>query len=118
MIDLGGDVRQWHQPVGVHDPVCVAEAERDRTRERIAEMKRDQRSRGRFLGGSVPFGWKLGDKGELEAVQEQQAAIERMCELRDGGLSLRAIRDQLADEGVTVSHVAVGNALKVGAWWE
>jgi hypothetical protein len=35
-----------------------------------------------------------------------------MRALRDKGLSLRAIRDRLAEEGTKVSHVAVGNALK------
>jgi putative DNA-invertase from lambdoid prophage Rac len=37
---------------------AVAEAERDRIRERIAEVKRDQRARGRHLGGTRPFGFK------------------------------------------------------------
>ena len=32
--------------------------------------------------------------------------------LRDEGLSLRAIRDRLAADGVRVSHVAVGSALR------
>jgi transposase-like protein len=31
------------------------------------------------------------------------------------GLSLRAIRDRLAEEGVKVSHLAVGDAVKAGA---
>jgi DNA invertase Pin-like site-specific DNA recombinase len=90
---------------------AVAKFERDRIRERITEAKRDQRQRGRFLGGSVPFGWRReGD--ELVPVPEQQAAIARMRKLRAKGLSLRAIRDQLAAEGVTLSHVGVRNALK------
>jgi len=55
----------------------MAEAERDRTRERIAEIKRDQRQRGRYLGGTPPFGWKVGETGDLVAVAEQQAAIRR-----------------------------------------
>ena len=51
MIDLGGDTTGN----GVSKLVftilsAVAEAERDRTRERITEVKRDQRSRGRYLG--------------------------------------------------------------------
>jgi DNA invertase Pin-like site-specific DNA recombinase len=114
MIDLGGDVTGN----GISKLVftilsAVAEAERDRTRERIAEVKADQRRRGRFLGGSVPFGWRReGD--ELVAVPEQQAAIVQMRKLRAKGLSLRAIRDRLAEDGVRVSHVAVANALKVG----
>lgn len=73
---------------------AVAEAERDRTRGRIAEVKADQRRRGRFLGGPVPFGWRReGD--ELVAVPEQQAAIARMQKLRAEGPSPRAVRDQL-----------------------
>src|SRR6476620_7401031 len=53
MIDLGGDTTGN----GVSKLVftilsAVAEAERDRTRERIAEVKRDQRQHGRYLGGT------------------------------------------------------------------
>jgi DNA invertase Pin-like site-specific DNA recombinase len=52
MIDLGGDV----STNGVSKLVftilsAVAEAERDRSRERVTEVKRDQRQRGRYLGG-------------------------------------------------------------------
>jgi putative DNA-invertase from lambdoid prophage Rac len=87
---------------------AVAEAERERTRERIAEVKADQRKRERFLGGSVPFGWRR-EENEFVPVPDQQAAIGRMRKLRTKGLSLRAIRDRLAAEGVR------GNALKAGA---
>src|SRR3954451_7447199 len=64
MIDLGGDVTGN----GISKLVftilsAVAEAERDRTRERITDVKRDQRARGRFLGGSVPFGYRLNSDG-------------------------------------------------------
>src|SRR4051794_41966208 len=63
MIDLGGDVTGN----GISKLVftilsAVAKAERDRTRERIADVKRDQRARGRFLGGTVPFGYRLGEQ--------------------------------------------------------
>jgi putative DNA-invertase from lambdoid prophage Rac len=60
MVDLGGDV----STNGVSKLVftilsAVAEAERDRTRERVAEVKRDQRTRGRYLGGKPPFAGAL-----------------------------------------------------------
>jgi DNA invertase Pin-like site-specific DNA recombinase len=42
---------------------AVAEAERDRTRERVAEVKRDQRRRGRHLGGKVPWGGRSAMRG-------------------------------------------------------
>jgi hypothetical protein len=78
---------------------------------RLDAHKADQRRRGRFLGGSVPFGWRREGDG-LVPVPEQQAAIEWMRAMRAEGLSLRAIRDRLAAEGVKVWHVAVGNALR------
>src|SRR5271156_3162159 len=40
---------------------AFAEAERDLIRERIGQVKADQKSRGRFLGGTVPSGYRLGD---------------------------------------------------------
>jgi putative DNA-invertase from lambdoid prophage Rac len=112
MIDLGGDVTGN----GISKLLftilsAVAEAERDRTRERISEVKADQRKRGRFLGGSVPFGWRRDGNGGLVPVPTEQDAIQRIHALRAQGLSLRAIAQQLADAGHHVSHVAVQHVL-------
>ena len=90
---------------------AVAEAERDRSRERVAEVKRDQRQRGRYLGGAVPWGYRVGEDGALVPIPEQQAAIRRMRKLRDQGLALRAIADQMKASGVSISHAGVKNAL-------
>jgi len=63
----------------------------------------------------APIGYSDGlpdGNGGLAPIPEQQAAIARMRALRAEGLSLRAIRDRLATEGVRVSHVAVRNALR------
>lgn len=113
MIDLGGDTTGN----GVSKLIftilsAVAEAERDRTRERITEVKRDQRQRGRYLGGTVPFGFRLGEeKGELVPVPAQQKAIARMRRLRSDGLSLRAVVEKMAASGIWISHVGVKKAL-------
>jgi putative DNA-invertase from lambdoid prophage Rac len=113
MIDLGGDVTGN----GVSKLVftilsAVAEAERDRTRERITEVKADQRQRGRFLGGKVPFGWRIGEAGELLPVPEQQQAIRKMVNLRGQGLSFRLIGEQIAAEtGHKLTHVGVRGIL-------
>ena len=113
MIDLGGDVTGN----GVSKLVftilsAVAEAERDRTRERVAETKRDQRQRGRYLGGTPPFGWRVGEDGALVAIPEQQAAIRRIRRLKAQGLALRTIAETMRDAGVQISHVAVRSVLK------
>jgi DNA invertase Pin-like site-specific DNA recombinase len=84
---------------------AVAEAERDRTRERIAEVKKDQRERGRYLGGKPPFVGVSGTAGELVPVPEQQAAIKRMRRLKDQGLALRVIADRMTAAGIQISHV-------------
>ena len=98
MLDLGGDVTGN----GISKLVftilsAVAEAERDRTRERIGEVKRDQRQRGRFLGGRRPVGYRVEPDGELVADAREQAALVRARELRAQGLSLRQIGTALAD---------------------
>ncbi len=112
MIDLGGDVTGN----GVSKLVftilsAVAEAERDRTRERIAEVKRDQRQRGRYLGGKAPWGYRVGGAGELVPIPEQQAAIKRMRRLRDQGLALREISARMKKAGIEISHAGVAHAL-------
>jgi DNA invertase Pin-like site-specific DNA recombinase len=116
MIDLGGDTTGN----GVSKLVftilsAVAEAERDRTRERITEVKRDQRQHGRYLGGAVPWGYRVGEAGELVPIPEQQAALKRMQKLRDQGLALRTTADRMNAAGVSFSHVSVKNALVAAA---
>src|SRR3954451_9642638 len=113
MIDLGGDVTGN----GISKLVftilsAVAEAERDRTRERIAGVKRDQRTRGRFLGGTVPFGYRLSEDGELIPHDEEQEAIREARMMKARGASLRAIAEALQARGHRISHVAVSRVLR------
>jgi DNA invertase Pin-like site-specific DNA recombinase len=108
MIDLGGDVTGN----GISKLVftilsAVAEAERDRIRERISETKRDQRQRNRYLGGTIPFGWRVSDAGDLVEDPDQQRVIGRIQELRGQGLSLRAIAVLLEQRGVKLSHAGI-----------
>jgi DNA invertase Pin-like site-specific DNA recombinase len=112
MIDLGGDVTSN----GISKLVftilsAVAEAERDRIRERIADVKRDQKTRGRFLGGTVPFGYQVGVDGALEPVPAEQEAIARMWSLKMEGKSLRAIAAMITAEGLPITHAAVKKIL-------
>src|SRR3954454_13594890 len=108
MVDLGGDVTGNGISKLVFTILSAdADAERDRIRERITDVKADQRQRGRYLGGTVPFGWRVGDNGELVEVPEQQKAIRRARALRAKGTSLRAIAADLAKRGVRLSHEGV-----------
>jgi putative DNA-invertase from lambdoid prophage Rac len=115
MIDLGGDVTGN----GISKLVftilsAVAEAERDRIRERIRDVKADQRKRRRYLGGIVPFGWQVGQDGELVEVPTEQAAIRRIMDLHREGLSLRAISEAMKGEGINLSHVGVKSVISAG----
>jgi hypothetical protein len=91
---------------------AVAEAERDRIAERVATVKADQRQRGRYLGGKMPFSHHIGDHGELVDVPEEQAAITRMKSLRASGTSLRAIATEMKATGHDLSHEAVRGILE------
>jgi DNA invertase Pin-like site-specific DNA recombinase len=114
MIDLGGDVTGD----GISKLVftilsAVAEAERDRTRERIRDVKADQRARGRYLGGTAPFGFRVGDAGELVEDPAQLKALQRIRTLRRKGRSLRAIAQDITQRGFRISHVGVKRLVKI-----
>jgi DNA invertase Pin-like site-specific DNA recombinase len=103
MVDLGGDVTTN----GISKLVftilsAVAEAERDRIRERISTVKADQKARGCFLGGIAPYGYRTVEnevgKNELVPIPEQQEIIVRIRAARAEGKSLRAIRSALGLE--------------------
>jgi putative DNA-invertase from lambdoid prophage Rac len=112
MIDLGGDVTGN----GISKLVftilsAVAEAERDRIRERITTVKADQKSRGLYLGGKIPFGWRLpplsaeelaaldGKKRpacQLEEDEDAQRVLAYMRSSRASGMTLQAIQADIA----------------------
>jgi DNA invertase Pin-like site-specific DNA recombinase len=101
MVDLGGDVTGN----GISKLVftilsAVAEAERDRIRERVTQVKRDQRQRNRYLGGIVPFGFRVGDDGSLVPDAAEQALIAHARALRADGATLRAIQAVLETQHV------------------
>jgi hypothetical protein len=52
-------------------------------------VKADQKARGRYLGGKVPFGFRRGDDGELVPHKAEQEAIREMIALLAQGKPLR-----------------------------
>ena len=113
MIDLGGDVTGN----GISKMVftilaAVAEGERDRIRERISQVKQDQRGRGRYLGGKVPFGFRLDDLGGLIEDPDQQRAIALATSMRGEGKTMRAIQAALEAQGTRLSLDALHRILK------
>src|SRR3984957_19169229 len=97
LLDLGGDISgNGLSKLFLTVAAAFAEAERDRIRERIGQVKADQKARARYLGGKVPFGFRRGDDGELVPHEAEQEAIREMVALRAEGRPLRAIAAALA----------------------
>ncbi len=120
LLDLGGEVTGNGIGAMVFTIMsAVAQFERERIAERIADMKADQKSRGRYLGGAVPFGYRKVVKSEggkqikqLEPVPKEQGAIKRMRRLHREGKSLRAISQDMKKRGHDVSHEGVKRVLE------
>jgi putative DNA-invertase from lambdoid prophage Rac len=105
LIDLGGDVISN----GVSKLIftilsAVAEAERDRLRERIREVKRHLASQGVYGGGKRPFGFDIVD-GKLVPNPAEQAAIADMKAMREQGAKLRQIGERVGLPAMTVKRV-------------
>ena len=60
-------------------------------RERVGQVKADQKARGRYLGGIMPFGFRRGEDGELVPHEAEQRAIREIRRLRAQGKALRPI---------------------------
>jgi hypothetical protein len=69
-------------------------------------VKADQKARGRFLGGTRPFGYQRGEGDELIPDEDEQKAIREMRRLREQGMARRPIaeamraKDKINHEGV------------------
>lgn len=93
----------------------VAEFERDRLRERLADGRTAKRGGGGHIGGSAPFGFRkegVGRTARLEPDPEQQAALASIRRMAAEGMASRPIAAAVRDQhGLTVSHVTVRAAL-------
>jgi putative DNA-invertase from lambdoid prophage Rac len=116
LLDLGGDIAgNGLSKLFLTIAAAFAEAERDRIRERIGQSKADQKARGRYLGGKIPFGWRRGDDGELVAVEAEQEAIREMIRLRlKERQPLRVVVEEMAARGHRISHQSVVNIVARG----
>ena len=109
---LGGDISgNGLSKLFLTIAAAFAEADRDRIRERIGQVKADQKARGRYLGGIVPFGYGRGEHGQLAPHKGEQAAIRDMVALRAQGKALRAIAEAMQAKGFKISHEGVKGVL-------
>lgn len=90
---------------------AVAQFERERIAERIAESKALAKSQNRYTGGVVPFGYDVvenEDKKFLKENPEQIKAVNDILQLREDGLSYKKIAKAVNGKYKTkLSHMGV-----------
>jgi len=97
LLDVG-DVTNGLSKLFLTMTAAFAEVERDRIRERVTAMKADQKARGCYLGGKLPYGFEAVE-GLLQPVETEQAIIRGMMSLRLSGGTLRACAAYAEREG-------------------
>ena len=116
LLDLGGDIAgNGLSKLFLTIAAAFAEAERDRIRERIGQSNADQKARGRYLGGKIPFGWRRDapDGDVMVPVEDEQEAIREMIRLRvKERQPLRVVVAAMAARGHKISHQSVVNIVK------
>lgn len=78
----------------------LAQFESDQTSERVTEAMAYAKAQGRRVG-AIPYGYQLSDDGNSLIVDEtEQGYISLIRELRQSGLTLRAIASELEKRGI------------------
>jgi putative DNA-invertase from lambdoid prophage Rac len=86
--------------------------EKRRSTERIKTVKQHQRSKGRFLGGSRPFGYQIQTNGRLVENPLEQKVLRQIIRMNQDGKSLRAISAEVSTPVMPISFKTVQRLLK------
>jgi len=80
----------------------ICEFEAALTSERTSAAMRYYQRQGRRMSSNCPYGWIRDPEDPKMMIEhaDEQAAIRRMVELREEGLSYRTLRKRLAFEGI------------------
>jgi len=93
--------------------VALSRREREGHGERIRQAKQNRREAGMYLGGPVPFGWRVGEAGLLERDLAQQRIIVEIIQLREDRWSYRDIARMLLERhGLRFSHEGIRRLLR------
>jgi putative DNA-invertase from lambdoid prophage Rac len=113
VVDLEGDLtsQQFCPPFDKVLRVFHA-LEKRRSTERIKTVKQRQRSKGRFLGGSRPFGYLVHSNGRLIENPMEQKVLRQIIRMNQQGKSLRAISAEVSTPVMPISFKTVQRLLK------
>ena len=107
---------------------AIGKIELDNFRERSTMGKRGASKQGRVPTGGLPYGYRIGDDGRPELVEEQAEVIRRIFHMYvHEGMGSRSIAVWLTDEGIPTQtgkpmwrqsyvHHVLGNATYTGTW--
>ena len=90
----------------------LADIEQRRGADRMRMVKSRQRDKGRFLGGSKPFGYMVHSNGKLIENPLEQRVLKQIRQLRRQGLSLRGIAQRVSTPVAPVSFKTVQRILQ------
>jgi len=113
IVELGGDITDAQISVNFANVTELFSAlEKRKSAERIKGVKRRQRKKGRYLGGSRPFGYMIHENGRLIENAMEQKVLCRIMELKKQGKSLRAISGEVSTPIMPISFKTVQRLLQ------
>ena len=86
--------------------------EKRKAAERIKGVKQRQRKKGRYLGGSRPFGYMIHENGRLIENPMEQKVLYKIIELKKQGKSLRVISQEVSTPIMPISFKTVQRLLQ------
>ena len=107
---------------------AIGKIELDNFRERSTMGKRGTAKQGRVPTGGLPYGYRIGDDGRPEVVEEQAEVVRRIFHMYvHEGMGSHSIAVRLTDDGVPTQtgkllwlqsrvHHVLGNATYTGTW--
>ena len=107
---------------------AIGKIELDNFRERSTMGKRGTAKQGRVPTGGLPYGYRIGDDGRPEAVEEQAEVVRRIFRMYvHEGMGSPSIAVRLTEEGIPTQtgkllwlqsrvHHILGNATYAGTW--
>ena len=116
IVDLGGDITSDDFFLGFAKAAeLFSKLDKKKSTERIKSVKQRQRNKGRYLGGSRPFGYMVHENGKLIENPLEQRLLRRILELKRAGKSLRSISDAVSTPLAPVSFKTVQRLLQRNA---
>ena len=113
IVELGGDITNEDFSLEFAKAAeLFSKLDKKKSVERIKSVKQKQRNKGRYLGGSRPFGYMVHENGKLIENPLEQRLLRRILELKRAGNSLRSISDAVSTPLAPVSFKTVQRLLQ------